>query len=352
MVNIDEKGVMGLSTKTKLLAILRNGDGKPVSGSKLALDLGVSRVAVWKSVQSLINAGYPVETLDSGYSLAHDAGADFLYPWEFGENESMFRFFDNTGSTMDKMHEIACQGLPSGTVVIAEKQSAGRGRYGRNWTSRQGGLYFTVLERPLQSTPSSITDYCLPVMLFQIAVARVLGKICGKPAWLRWPNDIYIDRRKIAGVIMEISGEGDNINWFSVGVGINVNNAVPSGRAVNCTEITGHQISRREILVCILEELKNVKKLTSTGNAYAQGNRILAAEWNSIADCMGQKAAVVEAGFSGQGKDSIACETEGRQLTNGIFSGIDPSGRCIIRNDDGKGALYFNPGPVSVLFNQ
>ncbi|MDR2717322.1 MAG: biotin--[acetyl-CoA-carboxylase] ligase [Treponema sp.] len=319
------------STRAALLMTLREKAGKPVSGGALAQNLGVSRVAVWKGIQALSGAGYPIETRTTGYTLDPAKANDFLHPWEFGEQEAMFRHFDHTGSTMDRARECAQRGLAAGTVITAEKQSAGRGRNGSAWASRQGGLFCTILERP----GIALADYYLPAMLFQIAAARALGSFCGKPVRLRWPNDLYIDKRKIAGVMTELAGEADSINWLTIGIGVNVNNAVPSEKAVSCAGITGHTVSRREVLLKIINEAERLKKHTRSGTAYAQGNRFLAAEWNSLADCMGAKAAVVYAN---------------KICARGIFDGIDPAGRCIIKSENGKGTLYFNPGPVSVVF--
>ena len=307
----------------------------PVSGSILARDLGVSRVSVWKGIQALCAAGYDIETTDSGYALNSGKANDFLYPWEFGERESQFRFVNSTGSTMDKARELALQGLAG--IVIADRQTAGRGRNGP-WASRQGGLYCTVIDRP----GIALADYSLPVMLYQIAVARVLTSVCGKPARLRWPNDIYIDKRKIAGIVTELEGKADSIDWISIGIGVNVNNAAPSGRAVSCAEILRAPVSRRRILLHILDEAERLKQRAMSGTAYSQGNRILAAEWNSLADCIGAKAAVLSA-VQGAGE-------QGRIFARGIFDGIDPAGRCIIKSESGKGSLFFNPGPVSVVY--
>ena len=338
MVNTEDTTKSGLSTKAKLLIMLREAEGKPVSGSKLAAELGVSRVAVWKGIQTLSSAGYPVDTQDTGYSLDPAQVNDFLYPWEFGEKEAMFRHFANTGSTMDRVREFAVQGHGAGLTVIAERQSAGRGRNGRTWNSRNGGLFCTILDRP----KITMADYCLPVMLYQIAAARALGSVCGKPASLRWPNDIYINRRKIAGLLAELAGEGDSVSWLGMGIGINVNNQVPLERAASCASILGHQVSRRDVLLGIFDEAERLRKEVISGNAYSQGNRLLADRWNSIADCMGAKAAVI---------DSASADTaKNRVLAKGIFAGVDPSGRCIIKSEEGKGAWYFNPGPVSVVF--
>jgi len=115
-----------ISSKAKLLYHLRENKGEPLSGTKLAKDIGVSRVAVWKTVQSLIEAGYSIETRETGYLLDPKKEKDFLYPWEFREKENLFYHFKNTPSTMDRARESALKGAKNGSVFTAEKQSAGR----------------------------------------------------------------------------------------------------------------------------------------------------------------------------------------------------------------------------------
>jgi BirA family biotin operon repressor/biotin-[acetyl-CoA-carboxylase] ligase len=334
-----------ISTKARLLMELRAQQGTPLSGSALAKSLGVSRVAVWKGIQALVTAGYSIETLETGYFLDPQKKDDFLYPWEFGEKENRFRHFESTDSTMNRAREFAAQGADGGMVITAEKQSAGRGRNGRTWASRQGGLFFTLLDRPRLA----VADYTLPALVLQIAVARALRAVSGRQVHLRWPNDIYIDQRKIAGIITEISGEGDLISWLAGGVGVNVNNPTPSGKTISCAEIAGKPVSRREVLRKILDELDLAKQRFNTGAAYTQGNRALAAEWNSLADCLGAKAAVIDPGY-GEKREAVLEGGKNRLLARGVFAGIDPAGRCIIRTESGKGTLYFNPGPASILF--
>jgi len=335
--------IRGLSSKAKLLILLRDKQGSPVSGSVLAKELGVTRVAVWKTVQALVEAGYSIETGETGYLLDPKNEKDFLYPWEFGEKEWLFYHYKSTGSTMDRARDLALNGTAGGTVITAEKQSAGRGRYGRTWVSRQGGLFFSVLERPRLA----IADYTLLSLVMQIAVARSVTFFCGKKAHLRWPNDVYVNGRKIAGITTEISGEGDLISWMSGGVGVNVNNPTPSGKAVSCAEVTGRQFSRREVLGKILDEIENVKKTFSPAAAYFQGSFSLAAEWNSMSDCVGAKAVVFEPEMK---IENYSLDKGGRILARGVFSGIDPAGRCIIKTEGGKGDLYFNQGSVSLAF--
>jgi BirA family biotin operon repressor/biotin-[acetyl-CoA-carboxylase] ligase len=339
LVNRDKKSASKLSTKAKLLMTLREQAGKTLSGGKLASDLGISRVGVWKGIQSLIAAGYFIKTNKSGYFLDTAKTGDFLYPWEFGEREPMFRFLENTDSTMNNVRGFASQGLVSRIIVVADTQSAGRGRNGRSWASRQGGLYCSILDRPA----ISLADFYMPAILYQIAVARAIGCVCGKPAKLRWPNDISIDGRKIAGIITELEAEGDMISWVVTGIGVNVNNQSPSAKAVSCSEITRHSVSRRSLLTAIINEAEQLKKSAGPAMAYAQGNRYLAAEWNSLADCIGAKAAIVDS-------VNTSKEPKSRLLARGIFAGIDPAGRCIIKSHNSRETLYFNPGPVSIMF--
>jgi len=337
-VNANKNNAVRLSTKANILITLRERAGNTVSGSKLASELGISRVGVWKGIQALINAGYFIKSNDSGYFLDPVKTSDFLYPWEFGEKEPMFRYFENTTSTMDNARDLASQGHDAGTVVIADTQSAGRGRNGRTWASPQGGLYCSFLDRP----SISLADFCVPAMLYQIAVARAISSICGKQAKLRWPNDIYIDNLKIAGILTELEAEGDMIKWIATGIGVNVNNQSPSAKAVSCRDLVRRMVPRKMVLDAIIDEAERLKKSSGSTMAYTQGNRHLAAEWNSLADGIGAKAVIVDS--------RTPQEDKGRMLAGGIFAGIDPAGRCIIKTENNSKSLYFNSGPVSLMF--
>ena len=333
MANNSQKENSQISTKAWLLETLRKNAGNTLSGTLLASELGISRVSIWKGIQSLIIAGYPIEALDSGYVIHEFQDTDFLYPWEFLEKESLFSFIDSTASIMDLAREAAQRGALSGSIFIAEKQSKGRGRNGKTWVSEQGGLYFSVLEKRPQI---SIADYCLPMMLYQIALARTLTGQLGKEVNVRWPNDIYVDKRKIAGLYTEFEGEGDSVKWLSIGIGVNVNNPAPFQKAASCIDILGKPLLRRRLLLVILDEAERLKKDCKIKTIYSQGNRFLSSEWNLMTDCLGNQAAVVI--------------SDARIIFEGKYCGIDPAGRCIIKPHDGKGALYFNPGRFSINF--
>jgi BirA family biotin operon repressor/biotin-[acetyl-CoA-carboxylase] ligase len=355
MVNKNPAKRDGLSTRAYVLGELRREPGAWVHGEALAGALGLSRVAVWKGVRSLVAAGYPVVSGESGYRLA--AGeTDFLYPWEFGEREGLFRFFGSTGSTMDRAREYAegpgdtmRAAMEAGAPMVfaAETQSAGRGRGGRDWASGPGGLFFTVLERP----GLALADYPLCSMGAQIAAARTVAALTGREARLRWPNDVYADGKKIAGVLTELSGEGDRIRWIAVGVGINVNNlpAMPSGRAVSCAELAGRRLSRREGLSLFLGELEKLR---------GSGPGELRDAWNSLAGGIGAPVIVAPPGHGGE-KDPR------RAMLRGIFGGVDRRGRCRIRPEAGPGSAgqsgtgpqgavrrAYAPGTASLIYRQ
>jgi BirA family biotin operon repressor/biotin-[acetyl-CoA-carboxylase] ligase len=365
MVNQKRVNRDGLSTRAYILGELRKEPGLWVHGESLAAGLGLSRVAVWKGVRSLITAGYPITSAESGYRLAANGGTDLLYPWEFGKREGLFRCFRRTGSTMDRAREYAegpggrgAVGAEAGTFMVftAEAQSAGRGRGGRGWASEPGGLFFTVLERP----DLALADYPLFSMRAQIAAARAVGTLTGTEARLRWPNDVYAAGKKIAGVLTELSGEGDRLRWIAAGVGININNPsaaaassapVKAGRAVSCAELTGRRLSRREGLGLFLEELEKLR---------AAGAGELRNAWNSLAEGIGAPVIVISPGH-GDEKDPRQSPIRGR----GIFAGIDHRGRCRItqaydRAADGQtarnralkaGRRSYAPGTVSLIYN-
>jgi BirA family biotin operon repressor/biotin-[acetyl-CoA-carboxylase] ligase len=333
MVNHKGPDRRGLSTRAYILRELRKEPGARVSGEVLASGLGLSRVAVWKGIRSLIAAGYPIGGAESGYCLAGEGREDPLYPWEFGEREGLFRCFHRTGSTMDRAREYAeapgpgAEGGPF-MVFTAETQSAGRGRNGRAWASEAGGLFFTVLER----SGLALADYPLFSMRAQIAAARTVEVLTGKRAALRWPNDVYAGGGKIAGILSELSGEGDRLRWIALGIGINVNNRPALGGGTpSCAELAGRPLSRREGLGLFLDE---VEKLRSAGA------RELADLWNGRAWGIGARVRTIRADH-GERKEGGGA--------GGVFTGIDGRGRCGIADSRGR-TRFYPPGTLSLVY--
>jgi len=145
--------------------------------------------------------------------------------------------FRTLSSSLDAIHEVAAQGAPAGTVVIAEEQTAGRGRDGRTWRSPAGGLWFGML---LRSPVPVLGALSLRVgLVLADVVDDLIGR--GDSTRLKWPNDVLLHDRKVAGILCEGRWQGDTLQWMAVGIGMNVANEVPA-------ELDGRAITLRELL--------------------------------------------------------------------------------------------------------
>lgn len=237
--------------KSRILALLRESDGV-VSGSAICARLGTSRVAVWKHIQKLQEMGYAIESGPKGYRLG--SSPDSLHPWEFPGREDRMVYLPETPSTMDVAKDLARRDCPAFTVVVAGRQTQGRGRMRRVWGSEEGGLYFTVVLRPyLPVLWSSRVNF-----LVSLTLAGVLRESYGVDAGLKWPNDILVQGRKLSGLLSEMESEGDQVRFINVGIGLNVNNHPPvvDPPAVSLRELLGRTVPRRDILARFLDDLE------------------------------------------------------------------------------------------------
>jgi len=159
-------------------------------------------------------------------------------------------------STQDLARSLAEAGAPEGTVVVAEVQTAGRGRMGRLWVSPPGGLWMSVLLRPI-AAPHEVPKVSL---VGGVAVARAIERTCGLPAGLRWPNDVLVHRRKVAGVLAEA---GPEALWIVLGIGVNANiepQALPEGATSLLAEL-GRPVSLRALFSATCAELEKAYEL-------------------------------------------------------------------------------------------
>lgn len=150
--------------------------------------------------------------------------------------------FRTLSSSLDAIHDLGAQGAPAGTVVIAEEQTAGRGRDGRTWRSPPGGVWLGMLLRPPLPAPG-VLSLRIGLVLSDV-VEAVLGvrptSLSGPRAGLKWPNDVLVHDRKVAGILCESRWQGDNLQWLGAGIGINVANEIPA-------ELAGRAIALREL---------------------------------------------------------------------------------------------------------
>lgn len=143
--------------------------------------------------------------------------------------------FRTLPSALDAIHDLGAQGAPGGTVVLAEEQTAGRGRDGRTWRSPAGGVWLGMLLRPPLPAAGVLS------LRIGLVLADVVEAVApGQRAELKWPNDVLVDGRKIAGILCESRWQGDTVQWLAVGIGINVANEVP-------LELTDRAASLRDL---------------------------------------------------------------------------------------------------------
>jgi BirA family biotin operon repressor/biotin-[acetyl-CoA-carboxylase] ligase len=226
--------------KSPLLSILRTKI-EPVTGDELGKIIGISRVAVHKQVQSLIAHGYPVRSGRHGYSLGPE-GHIPLTSWEFGPEERI-TILREVPSTMDEARRIAEKHPGEDFTLASEIQSAGRGRRNRTWESPPGGLWATHVIHPGVSS-WRLQRYVLGATATLI---RLLREKWSVEAIGKWPNDVLVGDKKIAGILGEARIIGDRIVYLSLGLGLNVNNPTGSGAAA-LKDITGREEDRRHLL--------------------------------------------------------------------------------------------------------
>ncbi len=249
--------------KADILTLLRNSEDY-VSGQQLCDRFGVTRTAVWKVINQLKEEGYQIESVSRrGYRLV-EGPADILSESEIASilktqwaGRKLY-CFDTTGSTNTDAKRLGEEGEPHGTVVAADIQTAGKGRRGRSWQTLSGtALAFTLLLRPdfAPDKASMIT------LVMALSVAEAVEEITGAAAGIKWPNDIVMNRKKICGMLTEMTmtPEMDEIQYVVVGAGINVNNAAPEDfqeevrpTATSLRIETGQQYNRAGLLNKVL----------------------------------------------------------------------------------------------------
>jgi len=252
-----------MTTDAEILTALRaNPDG--VSGAEIAGQLGITRAAIWGHIEELRQLGYDIEAgPHSGYRLvsAPDAlHADDLLA-RLGRTEIVgrdIRVFEQTTSTNDVIEKLARDGVKEGAVVFAESQTRGRGRLGRVWLSpARKGIWFSVLLRP-DLRPQETTQL---TVASATALRRAIQSESGLDPEIKWPNDILIRGKKVAGILTELSAELNRVKHVILGIGVDANqnvNEFPAELRKTATSLkieTGKMISRPELATAILREL-------------------------------------------------------------------------------------------------
>ncbi len=221
-------------------------------------------------------------------------------------------FFQEVGSTMDEARLRAERGTEEGTVIVAETQTASRGRQGRNWVSRSGNLYLSVVLYPSIQTLPYLNSLC------GVAVVRAIANISGLKPRIKWPNDVLLNDKKVAGLLVESAIAGDLVHHSIVGIGINVALDADeideiAGGAISLNHASAGDIPRDELLREILQQLDALYIQLNHGNSPVE-------EWEELLDTLGQRVRV-----TWQGEEYV-----------GFADGVDTQGSLLLRQDNGQ----------------
>lgn len=263
--------------------MLRESDGY-VSGQELCEKLGVSRTAVWKAVNGLKEKGYQVEAVrNRGYRITESP--DILTKEELSSvidtewaGQTIY-YFDQIDSTNIRAKQLGEEGAPHGTLIVAGQQNAGRGRRGRTWESPPGvSIYMSIVLRP-EMAPVKAP---MLTLVMALSAADSLKECAGLDIQIKWPNDIVLNGKKLAGILTEMSTEMDYINHVVIGMGINVNTEwLPEELEEKATSLrleTGRIIRRSQIIASIMKAFeKNYQLFMET-----QGLRQMQEKYNSL----------------------------------------------------------------------
>jgi BirA family biotin operon repressor/biotin-[acetyl-CoA-carboxylase] ligase len=295
-----------------------------LSGEEISERLGVSRTAIWKHINALKEDGYDIEAVPrKGYLLKNRV--DKLLRTEIITelnlkhwNKENIYTYDQVDSTNIIGKKFAAEGKEEGTFIIAEEQTKGKGRMGRDWVSPYGkGIWLSFILRPeiIPLRASEIT--------FVIAVGIMEGikKHINKEVKIKWPNDILLDGKKIVGILTEISAEMERINYIVAGIGINANQDIedfPEDIRVKATSLrlnTGKYINRNELLRELIEEMERIYFIYKN-----EGFKKILEFWKENNATLGRRVKAIT--FDGE--------------ITGVAERIDDEGYLIILDDQGN----------------
>lgn len=305
----------------KLIYLLVKNATVVVPGPKIASEIGVTRSTVWMYIEKLRALGVEIKGhTASGYQLRKlpDILAPSLIRPELGENQIGHRIvhYFRTDSTNTVALELAARGAEHGTVVVAEEQTAGRGRLGRDWYSeKSSGIYASVILRP----PLAPAAASVLTLLAGVAVYQAVRSTTGLPVDIRWPNDVLVNEKKVCGILTEMSAELDRLHAVVLGIGLNVNHReMPANLKQIATSLRmeGRKIySRAQILAALLKELEKKYRLL-----LEEGSAAIAQAWAAASSyAEGKRIRVVS------GSEEYAATT----------AGLEPNGALRIRRENG-----------------
>lgn len=323
--------------KDEILSCLIENKNGIVTGGDLSKKFGVSRTAIWKAIGALRKSGCEIESLkNSGYRLVDDGDIlsekrirSSLTTSFFGSHIEIFKVIPSTSLYIKEKASGCADGLPDGFAALADGQTGARGRMGRSFSSARGqGVYLSLLLKP--SLPPE--EIQLLTICAAVAVSNALREVCGFEPSIKWVNDIYYDGKKLCGILTEavISAELGTIDSVVVGIGVNTGDVPDEVKdiATSTAEITGRRGFRNAIAAEILNQFEKIYLDFTQG---LKKKEIL--EAYASRQCVVGRVVTV----SGPGIEPYEATP----------TGIDESGRLIVRKPDGT-TQCLNSGEVSL----
>ena len=296
-----------------------------ISGEALAQKLGISRVAIWKQIQKLKDMGYAIiADQNLGYCLI--SRPDLLIPQEvqgglftkyIGKEIYYFPELKSTNIMAKEKALHRAEEINEGTLIIAERQSVGKGRLGREWFSPAGGIWLSIILYP-QLPPSYIPRITL---MTAVAVVKAIKMCTQIESQIKWPNDILINKKKVCGILTEMSAELDIINWIVVGIGINVNidhREFPEDiheNTISLKEVLGKVVLRVKLVQIFLQEFEKYYESLKRGEFSS-----ILKEWKLYSHTLGRKIRV----------------DMGKRIVTGEAVNINEEGALILKKEDGE----------------
>jgi BirA family biotin operon repressor/biotin-[acetyl-CoA-carboxylase] ligase len=305
-----------------ILSFLADGGEDFTSGEALSSKLGLSRTAVWKHVEALRGKGYRIEAVPArGYRLVGVPDrltalelSPLLATHDLGHG---IHYYETLDSTNQLAFRLAHDGAEHGEVVITEQQTAGKGRRGRTWVSPPGlNLYFSAILRP-ELPPQRAPELTL---VAAVALTEVLRE-AGAEAFIKWPNDVQIDGRKVAGILTELSAEPERVHFVVLGVGVNLNaqpEHFPEDLRETATSLSlalGQKVPRALFAASLWNRLEEWLDLH-----LETGFDAIRQRWKELSSTLGQ---------------DVLVRTDRREF-RGLAEDIDASGALLVRTEDGS----------------
>lgn len=300
--------------KEKVLEAFKQNEGDFVSGESLSRLLDVSRTAIWKYIRELRNEGYEIDASSKkGYKLVNTP--DILNSFEIGRGLNTkvlgrrVEYFNTIDSTNNYAKVIAAEGCEDGTIIVADCQTAGKGRLGRKWSSiPKTGICMSVVLKP-EIGPEDVQIITLGAA---VAVSKAIKAIIDIEPGIKWPNDIVLNGKKVCGILTEMNCEMERVNFVVLGIGLNVNQDLEdfpeeirekaTSLRVYSDNAASHTINlrRSEIVQRMLFELEEVYGKINSGRA---GDVLT--EWKAMSVTIGREVAITFKGndYTGIAKD-------------------------------------------------